>query len=698
MTEYEEWLAANDGFLAEAIQWLRGRLGELERAGEPPARATATPPPGPERSLWGRGRKGYQAGAAGADAVAADRVVLDGMPPAVVDAEALDEPPPLVLLARRLGLSTFERNVLLLAVAVELDTRIAELCARAQHDPGMPFPTFALALTLFDGPSWDVMSPERPLRHWQLVEVLRPASEPLTVSRLRADDRVVSYVKGLNYIDERLRPMLHGVRVPDAAELSTTQHDTAGSIVAWLDLAASDSLAPTVQLLGADGISKRLVAAKAASDLGLHLLELSADDLNTTGVDLEQLARLWHRESLLSPVSLYLNAADADRQAGLPGSLRRWVGAGPGVTFVDVREPWPEVGGPSSIIDVARPTASEQREAWQCALQSQSESIPAVLAGHFDFNLPAIDRLVRNATASVSAGEGDSFAQLWQACLAESRPGLDQLAQRIDAKATWGDIKLPETEQLLLRGIAEQVAYRGTVYDTFGFRQRMNRGLGISVLFTGESGTGKTMAAEVLANALNLMLYRVDLSAVVSKYIGETEKNLRRLFDAADGGGAILFFDEADALFGKRSEVKDSHDRYANIEINYLLQRIEAYRGLAILATNHKSAMDTAFLRRLRFIVTFPFPGAVERAAIWADVLPPATPRGDIDVDRLARLNVTGGSIHNIALNAAFAAASSGGVVTMPLLLDAARSEFRKLDKPIKEADFAWLEPAGGSR
>jgi SpoVK/Ycf46/Vps4 family AAA+-type ATPase len=221
----------------------------------------------------------------------------------------------------------------------------------------------------------------------------------------------------------------------------------------------------------------------------------------------------------------------------------------------------------------------------------------------------------------------------------------------------------------------------------------MSRGLGISALFAGESGTGKTMAADVLAGELGLNLYRIDLSAVVSKYIGETEKNLRQLFDAAEDGGAILFFDEADALFGKRSEVKDSHDRYANIEVNYLLQRMEAFEGLAILATNLRSALDRAFLRRLRFVVTFPFPGAEERAEIWRRVFPRETPLAEFDYARLGRLNLTGGSISNVALNASFAAVRGGGEVTMPLVLDAARAEFRKMDRPINEADFRWEAP-----
>jgi SpoVK/Ycf46/Vps4 family AAA+-type ATPase len=192
----------------------------------------------------------------------------------------------------------------------------------------------------------------------------------------------------------------------------------------------------------------------------------------------------------------------------------------------------------------------------------------------------------------------------------------------------------------------------------------------------------------VLANHLQLSLYRIDLSAVVSKYIGETEKNLRRLFDAADDGGALLFFDEADALFGKRSEVKDSHDRYANIEINYLLQRMEAYRGLAILATNMKTALDQAFLRRLRFIVPFQFPGIAERKAIWQRVFPPRMPSDSLDFDRLARLNITGGDIQNVALNSAFLAAQAGTPVTMQMVLDAVRTEFRKLERPINEQDL----------
>jgi SpoVK/Ycf46/Vps4 family AAA+-type ATPase len=240
--------------------------------------------------------------------------------------------------------------------------------------------------------------------------------------------------------------------------------------------------------------------------------------------------------------------------------------------------------------------------------------------------------------------------------------------------------------------VEAQVAHRATVYETWGFNKAGSRGLGINTLFAGSSGTGKTLAAEVLAHALRLDLYRIDLSGVVSKYIGETEKNLRRVFDAAEEGGAILFFDEADALFGKRSEVKDSHDRYANIEINYLLQRMESYRGVAILATNMKGALDPAFLRRLRFVVNFPFPDARQRCEIWRRVIPPNTPREALDLFKLARLNVAGGNIRNIALNAAFLAAADGGRVQMSHLLSATRTEYAKLERPLTEAEIGgWV-------
>ena len=232
-----------------------------------------------------------------------------------------------------------------------------------------------------------------------------------------------------------------------------------------------------------------------------------------------------------------------------------------------------------------------------------------------------------------------------------------------------------------LQALVAQVARRAQVHHEWGYGRVLGRATGISALFAGPSGVGKTMAAEAIAKALSLDLYVVDLARVTSKYIGETEKNLRRIFDAAEAGGCVLFFDEADALFGKRSEVKDSHDRYANLEISYLLQRMESFSGLAILATNLKSHLDTAFLRRIRTIVDFAIPDAEVRMALWRRALPPAAPQGGIDFSRLARHELTGGNIATIATNAAFRASAEGVPIGMAHLAAAMANEFRKLDR-----------------
>jgi SpoVK/Ycf46/Vps4 family AAA+-type ATPase len=297
---------------------------------------------------------------------------------------------------------------------------------------------------------------------------------------------------------------------------------------------------------------------------------------------------------------------------------------------------------------------------------------------------------------ALAGGDGDQERpDLWRVCRRRTRGRLDVLAQRIAPRARWENLVLPERQTELLRHAAVHMRRRTRVYEDWGFAAASDRGLGISALFAGPSGTGKTMAAEVLANELELDLYRVDLSRVVSKYIGETEKNLGRVFDAAETAGALLLFDEADALFGKRSEVRDSHDRYANIEVSYLLQRMEAYRGVSVLTTNLKDALDRAFLRRIRFVVDFPFPDADLRARIWAGVFPSATPTEGLDCERLAQLHVAGGAIRNIAMNAAFVAADRDGVVGPADVLQAAALEYAKADKKIRDSERrGW---AGGT-
>jgi SpoVK/Ycf46/Vps4 family AAA+-type ATPase len=284
---------------------------------------------------------------------------------------------------------------------------------------------------------------------------------------------------------------------------------------------------------------------------------------------------------------------------------------------------------------------------------------------------------------------GDAAATeqvLWQALREAARGGLDALALRIDSSTTFDDLVVPPFVATQLQEIAAQLRHRQTVYEEWGLGHGQTRGLGIATLFAGESGTGKTTAAEAIANVAGLDLYRIDLSSVVSKYIGETEKNLARLFDAAEASGAILLFDEADALFGKRSDVKDSHDRYANIEVAYLLQRIESYRGLAILTTNMKGALDRAFLRRLRFIVQFPFPDVQAREQIWKRQFSSGTPVEHVDFAALARLQLTGGSIRSVAIQAAFRAADSNRKIDQQLLIEAAHVEHAKLERTMNGA------------
>jgi hypothetical protein len=434
------------------------------------------------------------------------------------------------------------------------------------------------------------------------------------------------------------------------------------------------------------------------------LHRLRADDINPAAAHRDVLARLWDREAILSSSALVV-AIDDVEGPGAASAVRAatsLVDDLHGIVALTAREPVSVVGRATVRMHVARHDVEERRALWRSALGPAASrlngQLDAVVA-QFDLGIRGMRAASTEALGRVADAArdraGDSLADaLWDSCRSQARTRLDDLAQRIEPSASWDDLVLPDPQSRVLLEIALQVRNRIKVYETWGLARKSRRGLGISALFAGPSGTGKTMAAEVLATELRLDLYRIDLAQVVSKYIGETEKNLRRVFDAAEEGGAILLFDEADALFGKRSEVKDSHDRYANIEVSYLLQRMESYRGLAILTTNMKSALDGAFLRRLRFIVQFPFPSQAQRIEIWRRIFPAETPVEGLDVVALARLNVAGGSIRNIAMNAAFLAADEGIPVSMSKLLHAATSEYAKLEKPLTDVEVGgWVRP-----
>jgi hypothetical protein len=717
MSDHAQWLAANKAYLQDYIRWVQLRL-ERYIASLPVA---PTPQPLMPRvetkkpSWFGFGKSEQAITAPLPNAYDSDAIntELEKMSTLLSAAESQEPPPAAVILARQFGLSRFERDILMLCAALELDGKTAALCAKAAL-AARPYPTFALALQVFAEAEWDALAAHRPLRYWRLIEINQPGAEPLVTSALRADERVVAYlVEPQHQLDDRLQAFVTPLPASDDQPLAASQRKQVRQLKDYLDrqqAAAASTI--NIQLTGVDSAAKVAIARQALAPLGIDLVQLNLASLPGQPAELEQLLRLWGRERLLLPVALFLDThpLEAGEHSTQEQVLQRLANAG-GIVIIASRDLRPELDGFN--LDVVKPLATEQLQAWQALLGEKHYQLARQLAGQFSLDIGSIDNLAREAIAldKEAANQGEHLVdgeasqapvslneRLWQACLAKTSPRLDQLAQRLETKATWEQLVLPEDSLKLLRQVCDQVEQRMQVYGDWGFGERMNRGMGLSVLFAGESGTGKTMAAEVLANALKLHLYRIDLSAVVSKYIGETEKNLCRLFDAAEDGGAILFFDEADALFGKRSEVKDSHDRYANIEINYLLQRIEAYRGLAILATNVRSALDQAFMRRLRFILSFQFPAAAQRADIWRKVFPAATPLGELDYQHLGRFNLTGGSIHNIALNAAFlAAGSSDRKITMPLVLDAIRSEMRKLDKPVNEAEFRQMGVAGGS-
>lgn len=612
-------------------------------------------------------------------------------------AAVMPSPSALELLCTMFGLSAFERDLLLLCAGVELDSKFAAVCAEAQGDPARTFPTLSLALAALPEAHWSALTPAAPLRRWRLIEV--GSGSVLTLSPLRIDERVLHYLAGVQHVDERLAGLIEPLN--QTGELAPSHRALVGRITAaWLQSAAVPTL-PVVQLCGQEAAEQRAIAVAACAAMGLQVGSMSANSIPTGATELDGFLRLWRREAVLGNCALLLECHEVDaNDAARTSAINRLIEGLNCPLVISSVERRRAAHRALLTFDVLKPSATEQRDIWQRALKGMPINLNGqvnALVSQFSLDLQKVDAARAEALARQVPGSepvsADEFGRaLWDACRMQARPRLDDLAQRIEPVATWDDLVLPRAQLQTLHEIAVHVRRRMTVYETWGFASKGARGLGISALFAGVSGTGKTMAAEVLANELCLDLYRIDLSAVVSKYIGETEKNLRRVFDAAEEGGAILLFDEADALFGKRSEVKDSHDRYANIEVSYLLQRMEAYRGLAILTTNLKSAIDTAFLRRIRFIVHFPFPDAAQRAEIWRRIFPCQTPTENLDAGKLARLNVAGGNIRNIALNAAFLAADADESVGMTHLLRAAQGEYTKLEKSLTEAEVGgWV-------
>ena len=594
---------------------------------------------------------------------------------------ALESPSALDRLEEVFGLSRFERDLLLLCAGVEMDSKLASLCAEAHGHPHRAYVTFGLAMANLAEPHWSALTPAWPLRRFRMVEV--EAGHGLLAAPVRIDERILHYLAGMNLLDSRLESLLRFSPFPDW--IAEEHQQIAEQAMRAIEGCSERAL--LVHLCGDDAQGQEDIASVAAQTAHRRLFVLRGEDLPSLGPELDQLALLWQRESLLLPGAVLLQCGSS----GLGQSATHFLERIPGVVFLASRDPV-RLTQPFIRFDVNKPGPAGQRQLWQRALGAAAENFN----GHLD-NVSEQFRLsakIIYSTGSLVSSDGDSACtdELWKMCRSLARPKLEDMANRIVPCASWDDLVLPDLQMQILRQLSAQVRHRMRVYETWGFSGKGRRGLGVSALFAGDTGTGKTLAAEVLASDLGLDLYRIDLSAVVSKYIGETEKNLKQVFDAAEEGGVLLLFDEADALFGKRGEVNDSHDRYANIEVGYLLQRMETYQGLAILTTNLKGSLDRAFQRRLRFCVNFSFPDAKQRLAIWSRVFPATTPTRALDLKKLAQLNVAGGNIRNIALNAAFLAAESGGPVQMMHVLQAARLEAQKIERPLSEAEIrGWV-------
>ena len=604
--------------------------------------------------------------------------------PAAYDSlSGLTPPPAIETLAKIFGLSDFERELLLLLAGVEMEPSLAEKCAQLTARQQRGSLNFSVAMTALSSPHWSALAASSPLRRFRLIAM--ETGYGLTSAPLRIDERVLHYIAGLNQLDERLDAML---RLKPKPQWMAGEHfRLATETIRPLDEGARSS--GVIHLYGDDPDAQENIAAILAHCAGRELMVLRVEDTPAAGAEMEQFLHLWLRESLLLPAFLLLQWGGEGHNAAASQLAER----APGPLFICSRNTL-RLHRSVERYEVNKPGPEAQRQLWTAALGTAGESLAPLVeetAQQFRFSAETIVAISNSVDASESEAP-EIGERLWNSCRAHSRTQLESMAERIIPCATWEDIVLPHTQLETLHQLVSQSRHRMTVYEQWGFAAKGRRGLGLCALFSGPSGTGKTLAAEVLACELKLDLYRIDLSAVVSKYIGETEKNLRQVFDAAESGGVLLLFDEADALFGKRAEVKDSHDRYANIEVGYLLQRMESFQGLAILTTNFRSSLDKAFQRRLRFCVEFPFPDATHRQAIWQRVFPSQTPTAGLRPERLATLNLAGGNIRNIAMNAAFLAAESGEAVSMGHILKAVQMESVKIERPIAETETrGWV-------
>jgi hypothetical protein len=612
-------------------------------------------------------------------------------------------------------LSAFETDLILLALAPHRDLRYQKLYAFLQDDVGRVYPTVDLALRLFcvteheRVKAREYFSAATPLFSnlllGRLDETVGNGAPPLLSRSLKLDHRIAEFLLGSDQLDPRLGG---NSRIARWVQPKLDQCDLvmAENVKVALEQIASLALAgrPFCCLLyGPEGSGKKSFAEVVCKRAGRALLVLDLFALDSSSPPVTDLLQVALREALLYRSAIYLDGWQVMPQAEEGNSAlhgaEQLLEDFPGIVFLGSRGRW-QGNKAHRFFSVELPVPDDdlRQQLWKGSLPETSsitgEHDLVHLAGAFRFTPGQIQKALGRAETQALLREGEGYRlsldDLLAGCRAQSSLHLVSFARKLNPQRTWQDLILPKDTLAQLEEFCQQVRQRVRVFDAWGFGRKLSLGKGLIALFSGPSGTGKTLSAEVLAKELGLDLYRVDLSCVVSKYIGETEKNLSQVFDDAQMSNAILFFDEADALFGKRSEVKDAHDRYANIEVNYLLQRVEEYEGVVILASNLSKNIDSAFIRRMRFCIELPFPDKEHRQRIWRGVFPAQAPLSeDVDFDFLARkFKLAGGNIRNIALAAAFSAADNGGTIGMEHLMLGLKREYQKLGRVCEKAEF----------
>ncbi len=542
-----------------------------------------------------------------------------------------------------------------MCAGMALFPKVSSLCANLHQNPQQAYPTFGLGLQYLPNAYWSAFAPNAALRRWQLLQV--GTGTVLTQCPLQIDECILHYLMGESYYDDRLSHLLKPLSDRDADPLPPSHDRVVRELVEIWETPDPLCDSVRVQLTGWESNDKSAIVAAAGDRLNRPVKVLLCDRLPTDQENITFIIKRWQREYTLTQSFLLLdcdalNLSDPTKRA----TVLQLIDDLNTPFAIATRERIYHSRSPLRTFEIAPLTYHEKLELWQTHLGETAVTLNGrveTIVAQFNLSQTSIktacQSLRKSTIHSLSSDEVNDAEdpdiesdRLWNICRTMARSRLDDMARRIETKATWDDLILPEKQLKTLQEIAAQFRQQAKVIQEWGFSRKNSRGLGMTSLFSGPSGTGKTTAAEVLAREFNLDLYRIDLSSVVSKYIGETEKNLRRIFDAAESGSAVLLFDEADALFGKRTEVKDSRDRHANVEVSYLLQRMEAYQGLAILTTNLKKALDQAFLRRIRFIVSFPFPNNQARGEIWARIFPAETPTQGLDPKKLASLSLSG--------------------------------------------------------